>query len=187
MSSGAYRAQDTEELIRALQQTLIPPAPPVRAGPRRRRGVPPAQGEVGGDFYDVFEVAEGDWCAVLGDVSGKGVEAAIVTSTARHAVRSWASASGAERAQVTVLNTALLEKGSRGSAPSLCSVCSTNGRVGGDAHLGRSSVPVTRPPRHGDRRLAGPAPCSACSRTWHFTTYRSSSQPVMPWCSTPTA
>ena len=49
---------------------------------------PPATGdEVGGDFYDVFEVSEGDWVAVVGDVCGKGAEAAVVTAAARHTLR----------------------------------------------------------------------------------------------------
>ena len=46
--------------------------------------------EVGGDFYDVFQIAEGDWVVVLGDVCGKGVEAAVVTSLVRHTVRALA-------------------------------------------------------------------------------------------------
>jgi sigma-B regulation protein RsbU (phosphoserine phosphatase) len=42
---------------------------------------------VGGDFYDVFPSGPQDWEIALGDVSGKGVEAAVVTSVARTTVR----------------------------------------------------------------------------------------------------
>ncbi|GAA4152985.1 SpoIIE family protein phosphatase [Actinomadura keratinilytica] len=42
--------------------------------------------EVGGDFYDVFPTPDG-WGLVLGDVCGKGEDAAAVTATARHGVR----------------------------------------------------------------------------------------------------
>jgi sigma-B regulation protein RsbU (phosphoserine phosphatase) len=42
---------------------------------------------VAGDFYDLFSVVDGDWVAVLGDVCGKGAEAAAVTSLARYAAR----------------------------------------------------------------------------------------------------
>jgi len=42
--------------------------------------------EVGGDFYEVFRVADG-WAVVLGDVSGKGAAAAAVTAEARHTIR----------------------------------------------------------------------------------------------------
>ncbi|HVV37040.1 MAG TPA: PP2C family protein-serine/threonine phosphatase [Acidimicrobiales bacterium] len=108
----ASSKQDTDELIRALQQTLIPPAPPAVPGLDVAAVYHPAQGDVGGDFYDVFEVAEGDWCAVLGDVSGKGIEAAIVTSTARHAVRSAALREPVPSGLMAALNRALLAKGS---------------------------------------------------------------------------
>ena len=43
--------------------------------------------EVGGDFYDVFLSGDGVWTAIVGDVSGKGPEAAAVTALARHTLR----------------------------------------------------------------------------------------------------
>jgi serine phosphatase RsbU (regulator of sigma subunit) len=43
--------------------------------------------EVGGDFYDVFEISPGRWAAVIGDVCGKGAEAAALTGLARHSIR----------------------------------------------------------------------------------------------------
>ncbi len=87
------RAEESETrataLARTLQQTLIPPSPPaiphldVAAVYR-----PAGDGrEVGGDFYDVFQIGEGDWAVVLGDVSGKGVDAAIVTALVRYSLR----------------------------------------------------------------------------------------------------
>ena len=42
--------------------------------------------EVGGDFYDFWEI-DGDWLVMLGDVTGKGVAAAAVTSLVRHTAR----------------------------------------------------------------------------------------------------
>lgn len=107
------RAEESEAraaaLIHALQQTLIPPAPPRVPGLDVAAVYRPAIGEVGGDFYDVFEVGEGDWCIALGDVSGKGTDAAIVTSTARHVVRSNALRHPAPSALLRVLNAALVE------------------------------------------------------------------------------
>lgn len=107
------RAEESEAqtaaLIHALQQTLIPPTPPHVPGLDVAAVYRPALGEVGGDFYDVFEVAAGDWCIVIGDVSGKGTDAAIVTSTARHVVRSAALRHPEPRDLLHVLNTALLE------------------------------------------------------------------------------
>jgi serine phosphatase RsbU (regulator of sigma subunit) len=43
--------------------------------------------EVGGDFYDVFRTGSGGWTAVIGDVCGKGPEAAALTALARHSIR----------------------------------------------------------------------------------------------------
>ncbi len=107
------RADESEAqaaaLIHALQQTLIPPTPPRVPGLDVAAVYRPAIGEVGGDFYDVFEVAEGDWCVALGDVSGKGTDAAIVTSTARHVVRSNALRHPQPSDLLRVLNAALVE------------------------------------------------------------------------------
>ena len=42
---------------------------------------------VGGDFYDVWNVG-GSWIMIIGDVTGKGIQAAALTSLVRHTVRS---------------------------------------------------------------------------------------------------
>jgi sigma-B regulation protein RsbU (phosphoserine phosphatase) len=77
------------DLARTLQQTLIPPRPPDIPGLEVSAVYRPAGegSEVGGDFYDVFQTGTGQWVVVLGDVSGKGVEAAVVTSLIRYVVR----------------------------------------------------------------------------------------------------
>ncbi|QIG42301.1 SpoIIE family protein phosphatase [Nocardioides anomalus] len=87
------RAEESEReaqaLARALQQTLIPPTPPQVPGlDLAATYLPAGQGsEVGGDFYDVFKVRDDDWVITLGDVCGKGYEAAVVTSLVRHTIR----------------------------------------------------------------------------------------------------
>jgi sigma-B regulation protein RsbU (phosphoserine phosphatase) len=81
--------RDARALARALQHTLIPPTPPAIPGLDLATAYRPAgQGaEVGGDFYDVFRVGADDWFITLGDVCGKGYEAAIVTTLVRHTLR----------------------------------------------------------------------------------------------------
>ncbi|HEX3337081.1 MAG TPA: SpoIIE family protein phosphatase [Jatrophihabitans sp.] len=76
-------------LARTLQQTLIPPTPPEIPGlDLAARYRPAGDGsEVGGDFYDVFQVGVGDWVVVIGDVCGKGVDAAVVTALVRYTLR----------------------------------------------------------------------------------------------------
>jgi sigma-B regulation protein RsbU (phosphoserine phosphatase) len=80
---------EAQELARTLQQTLIPPVPPTVPGLDLAAAYRPAgRGtEVGGDFYDVFRVGPDDWVITLGDVCGKGYEAALVTTLVRHTVR----------------------------------------------------------------------------------------------------
>ena len=64
--------------------------------------------EIGGDFYDVFEIGPDDWCVVIGDVCGKGVEAAVVTSLARYTVRAAAVRQSEPSAALATLNEVLL-------------------------------------------------------------------------------
>jgi serine phosphatase RsbU (regulator of sigma subunit) len=47
-----------------------------------------AADHVGGDFYDIFEAAPGQTAIVMGDVSGKGVSAALLVSVLQGAIRS---------------------------------------------------------------------------------------------------
>lgn len=48
------------------------------------------EARVGGDFYDVFELRSGKIAFVIGDVSGKGLDAAVHTATAKYLVRAFA-------------------------------------------------------------------------------------------------
>lgn len=87
------RAEESErksvEMARTLQETLMPPRDPQVDGLEVATAYRPAGdgSEIGGDFYDVFEVAESDWVVTLGDVAGKGVAAAVVATLARHTIR----------------------------------------------------------------------------------------------------
>jgi phosphoserine phosphatase RsbU/P len=76
-------------LARTLQETLMPPREPRVDGLDVATGYRPAGSgdEIGGDFYDVFELSSGDWVVTIGDVAGKGVEAAVVATLARHTIR----------------------------------------------------------------------------------------------------
>jgi PAS domain S-box-containing protein len=78
-------------VARTLQRSLLPDALPAVAGLQLASVYRPVgQGsEAGGDFYDVFEAPSGCWLAV-GDVCGKGTEAAAVTAMVRHSIRALA-------------------------------------------------------------------------------------------------
>ena len=92
LAAGAGLALDNARLYaeqrdvaRALQRTLLPAELPAIPGAElaARYRAAGRSNEVGGDFYDVFEAAEGGWTFVIGDVVGKGAEAAAVTSLVR--------------------------------------------------------------------------------------------------------
>jgi sigma-B regulation protein RsbU (phosphoserine phosphatase) len=74
-------------LSRTLQQTLIPPALPSIPGLEVAAVFRPAGDGVSGDFYDVFAIAGGDWVVTIGDVTGKGAGAAVVTALVRYTLR----------------------------------------------------------------------------------------------------
>lgn len=107
------RAEDAEAravaLARTLQATLIPPTPPAIPGLDVAAAYRPAGrgDEVGGDFYEVFQAA-GCWVIVLGDVSGKGAQAAVVTALVRHTVRALAVRRTDPSGILTALNEVLL-------------------------------------------------------------------------------
>ncbi len=100
--------QRTHE-ARVLQQSLLPPTLPTIDGLEvLARFEPFGHGDlVGGDFYDVFE-AGGRWQFVVGDVCGKGAEAAAMTGLARHTVRAVAMREESPVEVLRALNAAIL-------------------------------------------------------------------------------
>jgi serine phosphatase RsbU (regulator of sigma subunit) len=72
-----------------LQHSLLPRSlPKIKGFEASSRFLPAGEAyEVGGDFYDVFRSGSGTWMAVIGDVCGKGPEAASLTALARYTVR----------------------------------------------------------------------------------------------------
>ncbi len=100
---------------RALQRSLLPPDEPTTPGLDFHVIYEPAgeNNEVGGDFYDLFPIAEGVWRFAIGDVCGTGPEAAAVTGLARHTLRLLAREGYGVAAVVGRLNQAILEEGER--------------------------------------------------------------------------
>jgi hypothetical protein len=96
----------------ALQETLLPPLLPTIPGvDLAARYRPTGAGNlVGGDFYDVFELAERTWGLALGDVSGFGPEAAALTGLARYAIRAIAATGRRPSEVLAQLNQAMLRQ-----------------------------------------------------------------------------
>ncbi|MFB4282126.1 SpoIIE family protein phosphatase [Nonomuraea sp. MTCD27] len=105
---------------RVLQRSLLPMRVAPMPGLESAVVYEPAEegADVGGDFYDLFTVAD-HWCFALGDVCGSGPEAAAVTGLARHAVRLLAKEHYTVADILDRLNHALLEEGDEGRFLSL--------------------------------------------------------------------
>jgi serine phosphatase RsbU (regulator of sigma subunit) len=105
----------TVELARSLQESLLPPVLlPVPGLDAAARYLPATAGGemVTGDFYDLFQARGPRWTAVIGDVSGKGTEAAKVTALARYTLRAHAGGHLSPAGMLARLNTAMLAQGS---------------------------------------------------------------------------
>jgi PAS domain S-box-containing protein len=76
--------------------------------------------EVGGDFYDVFGRRGDRWAFEIGDVSGKGAEAAAVTALARHTIRTASLQPASPSELLETLNEALLVQR---AGSEFCTVC----------------------------------------------------------------
>jgi serine phosphatase RsbU (regulator of sigma subunit)/PAS domain-containing protein len=106
-SARLYRQRSA--IARTLQNSLLPPLLPEIAGVEGA-ALYRAAGEgtdVGGDFYDLFSVAEDEWIAVIGDVCGKGAAAAAVTALARYTIRTAAVRRRSPTAILRWLNDAM--------------------------------------------------------------------------------
>jgi serine phosphatase RsbU (regulator of sigma subunit) len=111
--------RERAEIAETLQRGLLPPPLPHIPGWSVAATYRPAgaENELGGDFYDAFRIADG-WMVVIGDVTGRGAQAAAVTAHARYTLRTAAALTGDPVIALRTLNRELLTR--RGAA--LCSV-----------------------------------------------------------------
>ena len=114
-----YRSRT--QVVRTLQEGLLPSrlpeVPGVEVG---LRYLSAGEADVGGDFYDLFDARTADhndsseapssWGVVIGDVSGKGAEAAAVLALARYTIRAVAARESDPSAVLTWLNETMLRQ-----------------------------------------------------------------------------
>jgi len=86
----ALYGQLDRQATTALQRSLLPSELPVVAGLEAAARYVPGTGTVGGDWYDVFPLPAGGTCAVIGDVAGSGLPAAVIMGRMRSALRAYA-------------------------------------------------------------------------------------------------
>jgi len=100
------------QLAQTLQQSLLPPQLPSIPGVEIAAHYEAAgdASDVGGDFYDVFESARNDWAIVIGDVCGKGPEAAALTALVRYTTRAAAIQTRRPRLVLGLVNEAVVRQ-----------------------------------------------------------------------------
>jgi serine phosphatase RsbU (regulator of sigma subunit)/PAS domain-containing protein len=116
-AANARLATDRAEVATTLQRGLLPSQLPEMDGWLAAAMYRPAGevNEVGGDFYDAFEYEDG-WMILVGDVVGRGAQAASLTALTRHTIRAAATLTGDPRAAFAMLERALRDH----SASALC-------------------------------------------------------------------
>jgi serine phosphatase RsbU (regulator of sigma subunit) len=99
-------------IAQTLQRSLRPGGLPTVTGLSAAvRFRPAGEGvELGGDFYDLFRARGEGWAAVIGDVQGKGPDAAAVTALARHTLRAAAAYEDRPGGVLGLLHRALREQ-----------------------------------------------------------------------------
>jgi serine phosphatase RsbU (regulator of sigma subunit) len=131
--SNAQLYERERTIARTLQRSLrpggLPPVPGLSAAVRFR---PAGEGiELGGDFYDLFGAGDGAWTALIGDVQGKGPDAAAVTALARHTMRAAAAYESRPSGVLALLHRALRDQ--TGDEGRFCTVCYAHLRVKGES------------------------------------------------------
>jgi PAS domain S-box-containing protein len=122
---------DRDRVARTLQESLLPPMLPAVPGldlAAHYRAGSQAAG-IGGDFYDVFPAGDGSWRVVIGDVCGKGVEAAALTGALRYAVRAAAVLAPSPARALRAVNETFLHEDwdDRFATVALAQVVTSNG------------------------------------------------------------
>jgi len=103
VSQGLYERE--HRIAETLQQAILEPleaSPGVRAAVLYRPASSSAN--VGGDFYDLFQLDDRHVAIVVGDVSGKGLEAARLTSLLRDGIRAYANEAADPRSLLERVN-----------------------------------------------------------------------------------
>ena len=108
---NAQRFERQRRVARSLQQGLLstemPEMETCEIGAIYEAAT--SEAEVGGDFFDVFELSDDEIALVVGDVAGKGAEAAAQTAMAKYMLRAFAMRNSAPSSVLFHLNNALVQ------------------------------------------------------------------------------
>jgi serine phosphatase RsbU (regulator of sigma subunit) len=133
---------ERDQAAATLQASLLPETLPRLAGWDAAAVYRPGEegSEVGGDFYDLFEV-DGGLMVVLGDVTGKGVQAAALTALSRHTARTAARFDPDPVAVLRVVDEVLREQPGFALVTVVCAVLRDAPGGGATATIARAGHP----------------------------------------------
>jgi len=137
------------EAAREVQQRLVPASIPRVAGFQIDTAYLPAA-EVGGDFYQVLPLADGATLIAVGDVSGKGLKAAMTGALAIGALRTLAAEGLSPDELLTRLNRQIVDAQNGGFTTCLCL------RVAADGAISFANAGHLAPYRAGEECLSEP-------------------------------
>jgi len=101
------------DLAREIQESMLPSALPHSPGLDMGARMVPAL-QVGGDFYDIFQIDDDTFGIVVGDVSGKGMPAALFMALTCSLVRAEAIRAESPEAAIQSVNHHLLARNAKG-------------------------------------------------------------------------
>jgi sigma-B regulation protein RsbU (phosphoserine phosphatase) len=143
---NARTHDERRRVAQALQKALLPPVlPTVPDLGLGAEYVPAAEGvDVGGDFYDVIKMPDGRTLLLVGDVSGKGVQAATVTGLVRDVLRVLVRDGRSVPSILATLNDTLFERRERHCTLALAAVSppGDNGAVSVSIYLAGHEAPL---------------------------------------------
>jgi serine phosphatase RsbU (regulator of sigma subunit) len=113
------RAQIAATLQDSLRPERVPTIPGWEVATLYRPAGAESEIEVGGDFYDFVSLDDG-WLVIIGDVTGKGLLAATLTSLARHCARFMSRIDPRPSAVLRAIDEALLAQGRLSLCSALC-------------------------------------------------------------------
>ncbi len=121
----------SRRVAETLQRSLLPDLPAIDGIEVAARYVPGgAEVEVGGDWYDLIELADGNAAFVIGDVMGRGIQAAAVMGQLRAAIRAYFELGLKPREVLTHLDRLVGQVGDINFVTCLCAVYSrADGRL----------------------------------------------------------
>jgi serine phosphatase RsbU (regulator of sigma subunit) len=120
-ADNARKHDEQRQIAETLQRGLLPERLDVPPGASLSARYWPANDAtlVGGDFYDAFRIDDQRWGIVIGDVCGKGIEAAALTGLVRHTLRTASRTSDEPSAALHAVHAALRDH----RPATFCTVC----------------------------------------------------------------